>query len=478
MRAVVDQPRPALHCRHGPVRGNGDTLPVLDFLPRRASWTDLGMVAADIEVRSESPDPAGATGMIVPAARCVAPYLRAFIPFTPAAGSGPRHPGARIEGDRLPAACPGGLAGTEAGISGGLPALAHRERPPGSPSHPASRRGCRGQPGQPARRPGAVVRQALHSPYGAKAETLVGTAGKNSGSWPGRSRLWRAYKDYPAQVIGTLAERGILQPLACLKCPSCASTIRITPAELGARVRCELCSASVPFGTYIANSPQRPAAWAMRVPPALDEAHFSETIPVMAALSVFHTTCGRDFTGTGMTYLVGVELISSATKCEIDFMIFIQDAELPAAIISEAKAGNPDRPAPGALLSSDDLAHLEAVQDSFRTLGIDCWICFATTRPALEQSEIDLLRRSCERPSLTPVFDFQRSMLPVLPIVLTGQDLSVPSFDEHPPAYRVHGHFPRLPALGQDTCQRHLGLADIDYTTDSDGTWRARPRWA
>ena len=28
------------------------TLPVLDFLPRRASWTDLGMVAADIDVRS------------------------------------------------------------------------------------------------------------------------------------------------------------------------------------------------------------------------------------------------------------------------------------------------------------------------------------------------------------------------------------------------------------------------------------------
>jgi hypothetical protein len=57
-------------------------LPVLDFLPRRTSWTDLGMVAADIEVRSESSDPAGGTGIIVLAARCVAPYLRAFIPFT------------------------------------------------------------------------------------------------------------------------------------------------------------------------------------------------------------------------------------------------------------------------------------------------------------------------------------------------------------------------------------------------------------
>ncbi len=57
-------------------------LPVLDFLPRRASWTDLGMVAANIDVWQESNDPVGETGIVVPAARCVAPHLRSFIPFT------------------------------------------------------------------------------------------------------------------------------------------------------------------------------------------------------------------------------------------------------------------------------------------------------------------------------------------------------------------------------------------------------------
>lgn len=267
------------------------------------------------------------------------------------------------------------------------------------------------------------------------------------GAWSWRSRR-RGYKDYPAQVVGTLVERGIFQPLACLKCPSCASTIRVTPSELGVPVRCELCSASVPFGTYIANSPQRPAAWAMRVIPALDHAHFSETIPVMAALSVFHAACGKGFTGSGMTYLVGAELVTSAMDCAIDFMIMIQDAELPAVVISEAKAGNPDHPAQSALLNSDDLAHLEAVQDSFRALGIDCWICFATTRTALEQSEIDPLRRSCER-SLTPVFDFQGSLLPVLPIVLTGGDMSVPAFDEHHPGNARPRTLPMAPGSGQ-----------------------------
>ena len=112
-----------------------------------------------------------------------------------------------------------------------------------------------------------------------------------------------------------------------------------------------------------------------------------------------------------MLYLAGVELTKGPTKCEIDFMVLIQDAELPAVIIGEAKAGHPDRPAQGDLLSSDDLDHLEAIQDAFRAIGIDCWICFATTRPALQQSEVDLLRRSCER-SLTPVFELHGPAAP------------------------------------------------------------------
>jgi hypothetical protein len=357
------------------------------------------MVAADIEVRSESPDPVGDTGMIIPAARCVAPYLRAFIPFTRPRARGRVIPVrvsqeivslAPVRADLL-AQKLASAAGYQLSLTENGRRVHHRIRLLGGVSEDSLAN-------QPAVR--AVVRKALNSPYGAEIETLMAAVGKNMGGWPGRSRRLRGYKDYPAQVIGVLAEQGILQPLACLKCPNCASTNRVAPAELGARIRCELCSSSVSFGSYIANSPKRPAAWAMRVMPALDQAHFSETIPVMAALSVFHAACGKGFTGTGMTYLVGAELVTSAMKCEIDFLILIQDAELPAVIISEAKSGNPDRPAPDALLSSDDLAHLEAVQDSFRALGIDCWICFATTRPVLEASEIDLLRRSCER-SLT-----------------------------------------------------------------------------
>lgn len=451
-------------------------LPSLDFLPRRPSWTDLGMVAADVQVWSEPHDPSGEAGIVIPAARCIAPHLRGYLPFTRLRDRGrvvpvrvsaesislaPAHAG--LLAQKLASDAGYALAVTENGRR-----VHHRVRLLGGVTEDSLAN-------QPAAR--EVIRQALRSPYGAVAGSLMNKARSNDGGWAEKTLGRRGYKDYYARVVGTLAELGILQPLACLTCPQCASTIRVTPAELGELVRCELCTALVPFGTYIANHPSRPATWAMKVTPALDEAHFNETIPVMAALSVFATACGKGgLSGSGMLYLVGAELTKDTATCEIDFMVMIQDAELPAVIIGEAKAGHPTSPAPGDLLSSDDLEHLQAIQDALRAIGIDCWICFATTRPALQQPEVDLLRRSCER-SLTPVFDFKGQLLPALPIVLTGEDLSVAALDDRHPAQRTRSTFPRLPALAKNTCQRHLGMTDVDFFADNSGDWHARPQW-
>jgi hypothetical protein len=451
-------------------------LPGLDFLPRRTSWTDLGMVAADIDVGQEANDPFGEAAAVVPAARCVAPHLRSLTdPFTRPRGRGRVLP-VRVSEETVPlrpvraqylAKKLASDAGYQLAVTENGRRVGHRIRLLGGIAEDSLAN-------QPAVR--EVIRKALRSPYGANANTLVTTGRRFEGGWAEKSFGRRGFSSYPAQVIGTLGQRGILRPVACLKCPACESTIRLSPSALDEPLTCELCSASVSFAAFIANNPSRPATWAMEAMPALDEAHLNEAIPVMAAVSVFEAVNGKGPFGSGLLYIVGAELTNDHLECEIDFMVLMQDAELPVVIIGEAKAGHPRRPARTDLLSEDDLTHLEAVQNSFRTLGIDCWICFATTRPSLEQSEIELLRRSSDR-ALTPVFDFQGLCLPVLPIILTGEDLSVAKMDGRHPASRIHGNFPRLPALGKDTCQRQLGLTDLAFTDDSAGNALAMPMW-
>ena len=462
-----------------PTRGDASIpIPSLDFLPRRSSWRDLGMVAADIDVWTES-NFADEGRITIPAARCLAPHLRDrwslnLVPFGRPRARGRVIP-VRVsdESARLNFIGPDLLAQRlakdaefELNHSENGRRVYHRIKLLGGVTEdsPANQPAVRG-----------VIHDALRSPYGASIRTLWNVARQHDGGWG--DHMWhvrRRFRDYPAAVVGSLADRGVLQPLANLQCPSCGSAIRVPPAALGERIQCELCSATTSFATYLANNPERPATWDMRAMAALDPRHFSETVPIMATLSVFAALFEFGHSNLAPMSVVGVELKNAAFECEVDFLVFVQDAELPAVIIGEAKAGHPSRPASHDLLTQDDLDHLEAVQDAIRSLGIDCWIAFATTRPSLEESEVGLLRRACDR-ALMPVHDFRGQLLPMLPIVFTDEDLSVPAMDDRHPARRVHG--PRLPSLGRNTSERYLGLVDVEFGTDTNGNWQARPKW-
>ena len=171
-------------------------LPVLDFLPRRTSWTDLGMVAADIEVWSEPPDPAGDRDRR-PGRPLHRPSPASYMPFTRPRARGRVIPVRVSDGDRFPGAGPRGLASPETGVRCGICAYGHGERSPGAPSHPPAGRRHRRQPRQPARRPGShppgtpqPLRRERRIPRGRPARTTA--AGRQSPL--GR----RGYKDYAA----------------------------------------------------------------------------------------------------------------------------------------------------------------------------------------------------------------------------------------------------------------------------------------
>lgn len=475
-------PMTTRHTRHftidfEPSRGQLSVpLPVLDFLPRRSSWTNLGMVAADIEIWNEAGLPTG-TRVTAPAARRIAAMLpRDLAPFIRA-----RHRGfvtpvrAANEAASLTLIHAEPLVSRVLKEAGFAPRVNENGRRMHHRIELLGTARADSLANQPAVR--EVLRKTLRCRDGVSADALVGHARKYAAGWTHVSPHWSgSYRDYGSAVVGVLGSRGILQPQARIPCMGCGSAIRVSPMSLGAEVVCELCGASLPLAAYVANNPGRPMAWELRATSAFDEAHLNETVPVMAALSVFTSVLESGLGSTVPLHLVGVELTKGADPRELDFVVLAQDAELPAVVIGEAKAGHPETPKPGELLTADKMAFLESAQDAIRAIGIDCWISFATSRPRLQPSEVELLRRSCER-ALMPVFDFHGLLLEVLPIVLTGQSLSVPSLDPRHPASFAR-EFPHLPALGRQTCVRELALASIDHERDASGTWHARPRWS
>jgi hypothetical protein len=458
-----------------PERGSASiTLPQLDFLPRRSSSSDLGLVSAMIDITTESGLP-GDCRFTAPAARCVAPLLRRFDqPFIRLRDRGWVVPvRATDESVHLPLVYSEPLVTALLKTAGLAPHLGengrrteHRIKLLGGPREDSLAN-------QPAVR--ETVRKALRCRNGVNSEALYGHAARFAGTWSHLAPHWSGpYRDYPSAVIGELGRRGVLRPHAVIKCLRCGSAIRIGPERLGDAVVCELCSASFPLAVYIANAPARALGWEMAATSAFDATEFNSTLPVMAALSVL-TSVFEQGSGNPLPLAqVGMEIECDGLEGDLDFVVLAQDAELPVVIIGEAKAGKPEKPNPGELFSADNLALLEAAQDAIRATGIDCWIAFATTRPTLEPAEVQLLRRACERP-LEPVHDFHGTILPVLPIILTDGALSVPSMNENHPTRYAHD-FPHLPALGRKSCERELGLVDLDYAMKNDA-WVTRPRW-
>ena len=364
-------------------------LPVLDFLPRRASWTDLGMVAADIEVRSESPDPAGDTGIDHPGRAAAShPTCGALVPFTRPRARGRVIPVRVSAGNRFPGACPGGPPCPQKLASDcGLCALAHRERPPGSPSHPAARRRYP-RTAWPTSPPSAQSSARLSAARTAPTQTLSWPRpARTIGGWPGDAHSpGAATRITTAQVIGTLAERGHPPAAGLPEVPASARARSASPPRSSASPSGASCaqppSRSAPT---LPTSPQRPA------PPG----------PCERCAGTRRGPLQRDDPGDGSA--VGLPRGMRARAChghgddlprrrrtghERD-----RNARSTSWSCSKTRSSPPSssaRPRP-ATLTTRRRARCSAATTSrtsrlSRTpsglLGIDCWICFATTRPA------------------------------------------------------------------------------------------------
>jgi hypothetical protein len=176
-------------------------------------------------------------------------------------------------------------------------------------------------------------------------------------------------------------------------------------------------------------------------------------------------TTYRYRTSATVPCVLGWKVEGPDVDCEVDIAAILDDGGLPVAVVGEAKHYRES-------IDANDLANLGRIQRHFRQRGIECLVLAAVMRDNIRQEEADALRAFAQRPLNT--LPTRSAVEPVLPIVLTGKDLSVPESDQHPIRW-ASGY--GVMRLAQESCRRNLGLATVDNAFDENGHY-FHPSWS
>jgi hypothetical protein len=302
---------------------------------------------------------------------------------------------------------------------------------------------------QPAIR--RVLDDAAKSVSGRKIPSLIQSANNYKGEWPGRTDI--DPQNYAKNSVYGLLYRRLLQPFLEIKCPHCATRATVRPEGLVSEMECEICSDRYPLGLALGIAPGGKNEWIYRLMGNLSADRIAEIMPVAATTSVLADLLTR---GRGsLPHAYGIVLEEKGWKCEVDVVVLADGEERPFVILGEVKSYRDS-------IDKNDLDNLMKVQDFLNSKGVGCLILAATLREEFSEEEVADLRRACE---------FLDSNGGLLPIVLTGKQLSLP---------RLHSEYPAswgsrfsLSNLARESCERNLGLSDVRQAghISWDATW-------
>ncbi len=303
-------------------------------------------------------------------------------------------------------------------------------------------------PMEPATR--EILSAVIRSPSGKTGKQLDVIARKRMGNWP--SELLFATQEpavYARGVSLRLLRQKLLRPYLYVRCPECTIPAAMRPEDLETEILCPMCSARYPLGFALAHAESQ-AAWMYRTPPNIDEDRLLEAIALLATRAALRTW---NHTGNATPHIFGAKLTATDsavrrqpgdTSCEIDLLLFGDFHGQTQVIVGEVKHQY--------RIDEADLNNMRAVQEWFASQDIDCWPLFATLRPSLHVSEVELLRAACE----TALRARGSMIVPQFPIILLEPELSAPWMDDNSIAKWCSTRSAGDLALA--SCVRNLGL--------------------
>ncbi|MGI8760937.1 MAG: hypothetical protein ACR2LF_06540 [Jatrophihabitantaceae bacterium] len=298
-----------------------------------------------------------------------------------------------------------------------------------------------------------IARRDKGAPYAqARNEVL-----NRRGEWPDLlSRRGRSDAEYANDTIRGLLHTGLIVPLVDVHCGYCRIESQLTADELRTVNVCEFCGHSTNWALSMAlKNPE----WKYRLAShmTLDKAR-----DLMAVLSTASIVAQANVgSGADICAVLGLQVrLPGRQPVEVDLAAYFPHPT-GAVVIGEIKGHKP--------IDANDVANLEAVQTFLQAKKVTTIVLLGTLNDELSSDELQLIREFAERNAKT-LRSGRGQLIPHVPLVLTGRDVSLPWGNEvHPWRWDSRQEAQGLFGTAIASCRRNLGLTS--YTPASAESW-------
>lgn len=293
----------------------------------------------------------------------------------------------------------------------------------------------------------AAVMLAAGKPAGITLPHLRSVVEKERGGWPHASmESGVSPRDYAIRWVNNLFNSGLFIPTLKVHCSHCRVESHVSADQLTSTMQCEFCGRS--YNLALSHGLARPD-WRYRLAAHLRADQVGALLPALATTSLLRQLRpSHDLPPLGL----GLRVTLGGREVEVDVAAYLMDPDW-VAVLGEVKTGN--------RIDAHDVENFEFLRNRLTLKDVRCALLFATLKEQFSPEEKNLLRELVSRSAW--IETSSGTMVPNVPLVLTGPDLSRHFWDEeHPWRWDKRTHS-GIFGTAMTSCERNLGLRGFKH---------------
>lgn len=298
----------------------------------------------------------------------------------------------------------------------------------------------------------AAVMLAAGKPAGITLPHLRGVVEKERGGWPHAvMESGVSPREYAVRWVNNLFNSGLFVPTLKVHCSHCRVDSYVSADQLASTMKCEFCGRS--YNLALSHGLARPE-WRYRLAAHLRADQVEALLPALATTSLLgQLRPSHDPPPLGL----GLKVTLGGREVEVDVAAYLMDPDW-VAVLGEVKTGN--------RIDVNDVENLEFLRNGLTLKKVRCALLFATLKEQFAPEEKSLLRGLVSRSAW--IETSSGTVVPNVPLVLTGPDLSRHFWDEEHPWRWDKGTHSGIFGTAMASCERNLGLRGFKHNGTPD----------